>query len=135
VAPPIRTVLVDDADEMRLLVGMSLTLSGDFVVVGEAANGREAIDAAAEHQPELMVLDLSMPEMDGLEALPHVLEASPDTCVVVFSGFQDSHLGTDARSRGARGYIEKGTQLDELAERLRGYVEEHRGRGPLQSGA
>lgn len=132
---PIRTALVDDAEEMRVLVSMSLTLTGDFVVVAEASNGREAIDVARDHHPELMLLDLSMPEMDGLEALPRVLEASPGTCVVVFSGFQDSHLGNDARALGATGYVEKGTSLDDLAERLVAYVEEHRRGRPLQSGA
>lgn len=133
---PIRTALVDDAEEMRLLVSMSLTLSGEFVVVAEAANGREAVDVAAEHHPELMLLDLSMPEMDGLEALPRVLAASPATCVVVFSGFDDAQLGPEARALGAAGYVEKGTPLEELATRLVGYVEEHRRGGRrLQSGA
>lgn len=141
--PPIRVALVDDADEMRLLVGMSLSLTGEFVVVGEAANGREAITVAADTRPELMLLDLSMPEMDGLEALPKVLEASPETCVVVFSGFDETQLGAEARARGARAYVEKGTPLEELSERLRAYVREHRDErhpgdpegGPLQSGA
>ena len=132
---PIRTALVDDAEEMRLLVSMSLTLSGEFVVVAEAGNGREAVDVAREHRPELMLLDLSMPEMDGLEALPRVLEASPDTCVVVFSGFDDTHLGPEARALGAAGYVEKGTPLEDLIARLVAYVEECRRRGPLQSGA
>jgi hypothetical protein len=116
---------VDDAEEMRLLVSLSLTLTGDFVVVGEAANGREAVTVAAEHRPDLMLLDLSMPEMDGLEALPLVLAASPETCVVVFSGFDEAQLGMEARRLGARGYIEKGTALEELGARLRAYVDGH----------
>lgn len=122
---PIRIALVDDAEEMRLLVSLSLTLTGDFVVVGEAANGREAVTVAAEHRPDLMLLDLSMPEMDGLEALPLVLAASPETCVVVFSGFDEAQLGMEARRLGARGYIEKGTALEELGARLRAYVDGH----------
>jgi len=130
---PIRIALVDDADEMRLLVGMSLTLSGEFEVVGEAANGREAVAVAQEHRPELMLLDLSMPEMDGLEALPLVLDASPETCVVVFSGFDEAQLGREARSLGARGYIEKGTPLEDLVVLLRAYLDGEA--GPLQSGA
>ena len=128
--PPIRIALVDDAEEMRVLVSMSLTLSGEFTVVGEAGNGREAVALAEAHRPELMLLDLSMPEMDGLEALPLVLKASPQTCVVVFSGFDEAQLGREARSLGATGYIEKGTPLEELAPLLKAYVD-----GPLQSGA
>lgn len=128
--PPIRIALVDDAEEMRLLVGMSLTLSGDFTVVGEAANGREAVALAEAQQPELMLLDLSMPEMDGLEALPLVLKASPGTCVVVFSGFDEAQLGREARALGATGYIEKGASLEELGPLLKAYLS-----GGLQSGA
>ena len=127
---PIRIALVDDAEEMRLLVGMSLTLSGEFTVVGEAANGREAVELAQAQRPDLMLLDLSMPEMDGLEALPLVLTASPGTCVVVFSAFDEAQLGSEARARGATGYIEKGTPLEELGPLLRGYLD-----GGLQSGA
>lgn len=130
---PIRVALVDDVDEMRLLVGLSLTLSGDFEVVGEASNGREAISLAEEQRPELMLLDLSMPEMDGFEALPRVLAASPDTCVVVFSGFDEGQHSGRARELGAAGYIEKGTSMEELAPRLRAYVDA--AKGPLQSGS
>jgi hypothetical protein len=136
--PPIRIALVDDAEEMRLLVGMSLALTGDFVVVGEAGNGREAIEVAAATRPELMLLDLSMPEMDGLTALPRVLEVSPGTCVVVFSGFDEAQLGDEARERGAAAFVEKGTPLEDLCELLRAFA---RGDdpptppGPLQSGA
>lgn len=127
---PIRIALVDDAEEMRLLVSLSLTLTGDFTVVGEAGNGRDAVALAQTQRPDLMLLDLSMPEMDGLEALPLVLQASPDTCVVVFSGFDEAQLGREARALGALGYIEKGTPLEELGVRLKAYVD-----GRLQSGA
>lgn len=127
---PIRIALVDDAEEMRLLVSLSLTLSGDFDVVGEGGTGRDAVAIAEAHEPDLMLLDLSMPEMDGLEALPRILRTSPRTCVVVFSGFDEAQLGREARELGARGYIEKGTPLEELGPRLKAYLE-----GPLQSGA
>ncbi|HEV2891933.1 MAG TPA: response regulator transcription factor [Frankiaceae bacterium] len=127
--PPIRIALVDDAEEMRLLVSLSLTLTGDFAVVGEAGNGRDAVAIAARHRPDLMLLDLSMPEMDGLEALPLVLKASPCTRVVVFSGFDEAQLGREARALGALGYIEKGTPLEELGARLKAYLD-----GRLQSG-
>ncbi len=127
---PIRIALVDDAEEMRLLVSLSLTLTGDFTVVGEAGNGRDAVALAQAHRPDLMLLDLSMPEMDGLEALPLVLKASPETCVVVFSGFDEAQLGAEARALGAVGYVEKGTPLEELGTRLKAYCD-----GRLQSGA
>jgi len=114
----VRIVLVDDAEEMRILVAMSLRLSGDFDVVGEAANGRDAITVAGDMLPDLVLLDLSMPEMDGLEALPRIRAASPGSAVVVFSGFDESHLGAEARRLGARGYIEKGTPLERVGPML-----------------
>lgn len=132
---PIRIALVDDAEEMRLLVSLTLTLSGEFTVVGEAGNGREAVALAAAERPDVMLLDISMPVMDGLEALPRIREASPDTCVVVFSAFDETRLGDQARSLGARGYVEKGTPLENLVVRLKEYAAERRTGGQLQSGA
>ena len=123
---PIRVLLVDDATEMRTLVAMSLRLNGAFDVVAEAGNGRDAIDLAAAERPDVVLLDLSMPEMDGLEALPRILEAAPDTAVVVFSAFDELHLSTKARHLGAADYVEKGSSLDEVARRLTRAYEERR---------
>lgn len=114
----LRTLLVDDAEEMRALVGMSLKLDGRFDVVGEAANGREAVDLATAHRPDLVLLDLSMPVMDGLEALPLIRSAVPETIVVVFSGFEEEQLGAEAKALGAVAYVTKGLPLDCLANLL-----------------
>jgi len=124
--PPIRTVVVDDAEEMRALVALSLRLTGGFEIVGEGSNGRDAVDLAGKERPGLMLLDLSMPVMDGLEALPLVREESPETVVVVFSGFDEAQLGREARARGAAAYLEKGVPLDELVATLLAVYEEHR---------
>ena len=115
---PLRTLLVDDAAEMRALVGMSLRLDGRFDVVGEAGNGREAVDLAAAYRPDLVLLDLSMPVMDGLEALPLIRAAVPETVVVVFSAFEEERLGAEAKARGAVAYVTKGVPLDCLANLL-----------------
>ena len=120
----IRVLLADDADEMRRLVALSLRLNGSFEVVGEAANGQEAVDLATSLQPDVVVLDLSMPVMDGLTALPLIKRAAPETVVVVFSGFDELQLGAGSRGLGAAAYVEKGTPLDELAGTLaRAYAE------------
>ncbi|HLJ09407.1 MAG TPA: PAS domain S-box protein, partial [Acidimicrobiia bacterium] len=111
-------VLVDDADDVRAVVGAQLRLSRRFTVVGEGATGADAIALAAAHRPAVMVLDASMPDMDGLEALPAVLEASPATRVVMFSGFSGPALETAARALGAADFVEKATPLRELPERL-----------------
>jgi DNA-binding NarL/FixJ family response regulator len=127
---PIRIVLVDDAQEMRELIGLSLRIGGTFDVVGEAANGAEGVELAAATRPDLVLLDLSMPVMDGLEALPLILERSPDTVVVVFSGFDEHQLGAKARDRGAAAYVEKGVPLDVLAATLAEVYEEQAARRP-----
>ena len=90
-------VLVDDAAEVRLLMRTRLRVSGRLDVVGEGADGAEAVALAAEHQPELMLLDVSMPGMDGLTALPRIREASPETRVVLYSDFEEQDRRPEIR--------------------------------------
>jgi PAS domain S-box-containing protein len=116
--PPTRIVVVDDAPELRLLLRTRLRTSGLFQVVGEGADGSEAIALAREQHPELMLLDASMPGMDGLEALPRVREVSPDTKVVMFTGFEEQGLATTARNLGATAFVEKSVPVDTLVEQL-----------------
>ncbi|HEX4906567.1 MAG TPA: PAS domain S-box protein [Acidimicrobiales bacterium] len=111
-------VLVDDSPDIRRLVRSRLKLSRQFDVVGEGANGLDAIELATQHQPDLVLLDVSMAGMDGLEAIPLVITASPRTRVVMFSGFDEQGLAERAISVGASGFIEKSIPLSELADRL-----------------
>ena len=111
-------VVVDDAAEVRLLVRARLRVSAKLEVVGEAADGVEAVAQAREHQPSLMLLDVSMPVMDGLTALPKVLEASPGTKVVLFSGFEEQGLAERAYALGASAFVEKSVPVELLIERL-----------------
>jgi PAS domain S-box-containing protein len=111
-------VIVDDAAEVRALVRTWLRLSRKIDVVAEASDGVEAIAAAEEHRPDLMLLDVSMPIMDGLEALPDVLKASPDTRVAMYSGFQEQGLAHRAIELGALAFLEKSASLDTLADQL-----------------
>lgn len=114
----LRTVIADDYPDLRMLFRLSLEMSGRFAVVGEAGNGREAVELTEQLRPNLLLLDVSMPVMDGLEALPLVRGASPDTVVVVLSGFDQRRLGPVALAAGARAYLEKGITPDELVHRL-----------------
>ncbi|MDN4173527.1 PAS domain S-box protein [Nocardioides sp. SOB77] len=111
-------VVVDDAPEVRLLVKTQLRLSGRLEVVGEGADGYDAVELARAHRPALMLLDVSMPGRDGLAALPLVLDASPTTRVVMFSGFDRSGLADHTRRLGATEFVEKSVPLDELVDRL-----------------
>ncbi len=116
--PPTTVVLVDDAPEVRGLVRLHLRLSRRFAVVGEGASGTDAVALAEQHRPDLMLLDVSMPIMDGLQALPLVRAASPGTQVVLFSGFDERGLAARGRELGALGFIEKSVSVDRLADDL-----------------
>ncbi|WGL52252.1 PAS domain S-box protein [Nocardioides sp. BP30] len=111
-------VLVDDSDEVRALVRTRLQLSGEFEIVGEGRDGAEAIGLAYRHEPDLLLMDTSMPTMDGLEALPAVLTLAPETKVVIFTGFEERGLADAARDLGAADFIEKSIRIDQLADRL-----------------
>jgi PAS domain S-box-containing protein len=111
-------VIVDDAEDVRLLVRMNLELSKRFDVIAEGGTGLDAIELAEAHRPDVLLLDLSMPEMDGWEALPRVLEASPETRVVVLTGFDDPSLADRARDLGATSLLRKAASLETIADDL-----------------
>ena len=112
-------LLVDDNAKLRRLYRLSLEMAMDLKVVAEASDGLEAIERAREKQPDLILLDLSMPTMDGLEALGHLRETTPRSHVVVLTGFRSDGLGALAIELGASGYIEKGISPTHLAARVR----------------
>ena len=115
---PYRTLLADDVFDLRFMVRLALERSGKFEVVAEAENGQEAVDMARAHKPDLVLLDISMPVLDGLEALPQVLEACTECKVVMLSGFEASRLGDTALELGASGYLEKGVSPVRLVSEL-----------------
>jgi PAS domain S-box-containing protein len=117
-AGPLRVVLVDDSADVRTLVRTKLRLSGQAVVEGEGADGTDAIDLARRLQPDAMLLDVSMPGVDGLAALPQILEASPHTRVVMFSGFDEEPLAMRALELGATSYLTKTSSLDAVVAEL-----------------
>lgn len=114
-----RILLCDDTRDIVMLLASELQLHPDLEVVAEADNGRAAIDLAERHQPDVVVLDLAMPEMDGLEALPAILEAAPGAGVVVLSGFEARAMEAKALALGARRYLEKGVAASEIAHVVR----------------
>ncbi len=111
-----RVLVVDDSEDVRFLLSVQLSGMAGVEVVGEAADGEEAVRQAAELQPDLVLLDLAMPRMDGLQALPLIREAVPGVRVVVLSGFDDSVMADRAAEAGASRYVEKGTALHRLGE-------------------
>jgi PAS domain S-box-containing protein len=116
--PPATIVIVDDASEVRSQVRTQLRVSGLLQVVGVGADGADAVALAERHRPALMLLDVSMPHVDGLEALPRVLAVSPTTRVVLYSGFEEQGLEDKALELGAVAFVAKSTPVESLAERL-----------------
>jgi PAS domain S-box-containing protein len=116
-------VVVDDAPEVRAVLRTSFHLSGELDVVGEGADGAAAVELAELHRPSLMLLDVSMPGMDGLEALPHVRRASPETRVVMYSGFDAEGLASRTAELGAVAFIQKSGSLDALLADLLAVLE------------
>jgi PAS domain S-box-containing protein len=111
-------LLADDSQEIRVLVRMLLELADGFTVVAEAADGHEAISAAETHRPDLVLLDHSMPNLDGLSALPTIREVSPDSTVVMLSGFSAERLSEAALASGAAAYISKANLASDVIPEL-----------------
>lgn len=118
----VRVVVVDDAEDLRMIFELALSATDGFEVVGTAADGQEALAVCDRVRPDLVLLDLSMPVMDGLEALPLIRGMLPDAVVVVLSGFDAGHVRRQVLELGAAAYIEKGTPQGEVVARLRELV-------------
>src|SRR5436190_16682127 len=132
---PIKVFVADDVPDMRALVRFALEDSPDMVVVGEAGNGAEAVEGVGRTRPDVVLLDLSMPELDGLEVIPVVLQQSPETGIVVFSGFEAARMRGPTMELGADRYVEKGRPLDELRAAIREVGASKRGANlPRKSG-
>lgn len=130
-----RVVVADDTAPIRLLLSMSLPAYGPFEVVAEAVDGAEAVVKVRKHQPDLLLLDLSMPVMDGLAAAELIRTFDSTVRIVVFTGFEAEDLRGRAGRVGVSAYVEKGIALDELADLLGGVMSAAaRGFGPTGDG-
>ena len=108
----LRAVLVDDTATIRMLIRLALENAG-IQIIGEAGDGAAGVELVAREQPDVVILDVAMPVMDGFEALPLMRAAVPGVRVVILSGFQASMVGDAAVVAGADAFVEKG-QLDQL---------------------
>jgi DNA-binding NarL/FixJ family response regulator len=110
----IRVVIADDASEIRMLVRFALGRDERFDVVGEAADGVETLAMLEETTPDALLLDLAMPNMDGLEVLERLNDRPSPPPVVVFSGFSSQAMIDRALALGAAAYIDKGADIHSI---------------------
>lgn len=111
-------LLVDDAAFMRMMLKDILTKNG-YQVVGEAENGLKAVDKYRELMPDLALMDITMPEMDGLQALKKIKSEWPDAKIVMCSAMGQQAMVIDAIQSGARDFIVKPFQPDRVLEAVR----------------
>jgi len=133
----IRVLIVDDHAVVRQGLRTFLELQDDpsglpIEVVAEATNGLEAVEQARRTQPDIVLLDLIMPEMDGIQATPRIVEASPRSRVIILTSFGEEDKVFPAIRAGAQGYLLKDISPDDLAKAVR---EAHRGRVQLHPDA
>ena len=115
---PIRVLLVDDQDLYREGLRTLLSTQPDLEVVGEAGNGEEALRLAAALQPDVVLMDLRMPVMDGATATHHLLGRRPDCRVIMLSTFDDEESRAEGLEAGAAGYLLKDTSLEDLVQAI-----------------
>jgi DNA-binding NarL/FixJ family response regulator len=115
----IRLLLVDDQNIVRKGLKVLLEAQPGFQVVGEAGNGREAIAQVKALQPDVVLMDVRMPEMDGVAATQAICQSYPDTRILVLSTFDEDDYVSRAMQYGAKGYLLKDSQVEELAQAIR----------------
>ncbi len=115
----IRLMLVDDHKMVREGLKIYLSTESDIQVVAEAENGAQAAELAAQHKPDVILMDLMMPEVDGIEGTRRCLEASPSSKVIVLTSMPDDENVIPAMKAGALSYILKDVSAEELAAAIR----------------
>lgn len=115
----IRIILVDDQNIIREGLGSLLQAKTDLEVVGEAGNGQEAVQLALKLQPDVVLMDVRMPVMDGVAATRLLHEQAPDIKILILTTFDDDEYITKAMAYGAKGYLLKDTPSEELATAIR----------------
>src|SRR5580704_5823059 len=118
-------LIVDDSPLIRTMVRLWLESNHRFEVCGEASDGAEGIEKALELKPDLIVLDLSMPKMDGLQAATALQSAMPDVPIILFTLYADSELANQARNAGVRSVLSKMDQMSMLCDEVEKLVGAH----------
>ena len=115
------SLICDDAAFMRMMIKDILTKNG-YTVVGEAENGAKAVEKYAELKPDLVLMDITMPEMDGIQALKKIKEADPSATVIMCSAMGQQAMVIESIQSGAKDFIVKPFQADRVLEAVRKVV-------------
>jgi DNA-binding NarL/FixJ family response regulator len=122
---PVRIVVVDDSEDIRHVLRLALQRQPDFEIVAEAADGEAGVAAVNAHRPDLVLLDIALPVMDGLQALQEIRRDCPDSTVIMLTALPEDAAALSAVELRAHGFIRKGGGVPELLGQIR-EVLEHR---------
>jgi DNA-binding NarL/FixJ family response regulator len=128
-----RVLVVDDAANLRELLTVLLEVEDDFEVVAAVGDGAQALVKADELEPDIVLLDIAMPVMDGFAALPELRRRLPNASIVIFSAYEQREQAEKALKYGADIYIEKGTSVINLVAQIRELRAGRGGGGRLQA--
>ena len=120
-----RVLVVDDHPAFRKALTSALRMVDDIEVAGEAGGGVAACEEATSLEPDVILMDLSMPDLSGIDAMKKIHETNPDLPVVILTAHADDGVERAAREAGASGFLAKGTGLHELVEVLQEAAEPH----------
>ena len=114
-------LICDDAAFMRMMIKDILTKNG-YNIAGEAENGAKAVEKYAELKPDLVLMDITMPEMDGIQALKKIRESDPNAAIIMFSAMGQQAMVIESIQSGAKDFIVKPFQADRVIEAVRKVV-------------
>lgn len=120
---PIKIAIADDHEIFRDGFKLLLKNQGELELVGEAENGKELLEVALKQQPDIVIIDIKMPEMDGIEACKQIRKRFPEMKVIALSMFNDDNLIVDMLEAGAKGYLLKNTNKNELLQAAKAVYE------------
>jgi DNA-binding NarL/FixJ family response regulator len=120
----VRILVADDQEGVRKRVIATLTSREDFEVCGEASTGKEAVRLAKDLKPDLIVLDITMPEMNGLDAARQIRASAPDALILILSVHKSKQLMEEARKAGVRGYVTKGETVQKLVQAVEAVLQD-----------
>ncbi|MDP9067379.1 MAG: response regulator transcription factor [Actinomycetota bacterium] len=117
-AENLSVIVIDDDQDVRLVMKLAFEVDGRFDVIALGESADDAVALTAAHQPDAIVLDVRMPDVDGLTVLPSIRREAPDAKVMLFSVLDEELMGPELQAAGADDYLPKGTSPAEIIDRL-----------------